>query len=88
MRFGAQRMRCWDALPAQPGRYRYAKAVQMSANVSAVLTAAPRYENAAMILDMRGLREACQAPLLELSFDHDWDETAWARLRSFLYYCR
>ena len=70
------------------GRYRYAKAVQMSANVSAVLTAAPRYENAAMILDMRGLREACQAPLLELSFDHDWDETAWARLRSFLYYCR
>ncbi len=70
------------------GRYRYAKAVQMSADVSAVMTAAPRYENAAMILDMRGLREACQAPLLAVSFDHDWDETAWARARSFLYYCR
>lgn len=70
------------------GRYRYAKAVQMSETVNAVLTAAPRYENAAMILDMRGLREACKAPLLELSFDHDWDETAWARVRSFLYYCR
>ena len=37
---------------------------------------------------MRGLREACKAPLLELFFDHDWDETAWARVRSFLYYCR
>ena len=52
-----------------------------------MLTLAPRYENTAMILDMRGLREACQAPLFQLSLDNDWDEAAWSRLRSFLYYC-
>lgn len=69
------------------GRYRYAKAVELSARVNAVLTLAPRYENAAMILDMRGLHDACKAPLFQLSLDNDWDETAWSRLRSFLYYC-
>ena len=69
------------------GRYRYAKAVELSARVNAVLTLAPRYENAAMILDMRGLHDACHAPLFQLSLDNDWDETAWSRLRSFLYYC-
>ncbi len=69
------------------GRYRYAKAVELSRRASAVLTLAPRYENTAMILDMRGLREACQAPLFQLSLDNDWDEAAWSRLRSFLYYC-
>ena len=45
------------------GRYRYAKAVELSGRADAVLTLAPRYENAAMILDMRGLRDACNAPL-------------------------
>ena len=69
------------------GRYRYAKAVELSGRADAVLTLAPRYENAAMILDMRGLRDACRAPLFQLSLDNDWDETAWSRLRSFLYYC-
>ncbi len=69
------------------GRYRYAKAVELSAHANAVLTLAPRYENAAMILDMRGLHDACSAPLFQLSLDNDWDETAWSRLRSFLYYC-
>ena len=69
------------------GRYRYAKAVELSGRADAVLTLAPRYENAAMILDMRGLRDACKAPLVQLSLDNDWDETAWSRLRSFLYYC-
>ena len=69
------------------GRYRYAKAVELSGRADAVLTLAPRYENAAMILDMRGLRDACNAPLFQLSLDNDWDETAWSRLRSFLYYC-
>ena len=68
-------------------RYRYAKAVELSGRADAVLTLAPRYENAAMILDMRGLRDACNAPLFQLSLDNDWDETAWSRLRSFLYYC-
>ena len=65
----------------------YAKAVELSGRADAVLTLAPRYENAAMILDMRGLRDACNAPLFQLSLDNDWDETAWSRLRSFLYYC-
>ena len=69
------------------GRYRYAKAVELSGRADAVLTFAPRYENAATILDMRGLRDACKAPLFQLSLDNDWDETAWSRLRSFLYYC-
>lgn len=68
-------------------RYRYAKAVELSGRADAVLTLAPRYENAAMILDMRGLRDACNAPLFQLSLDNDWDETAWSRLSSFLYYC-
>ena len=36
---------------------------------------------------VRGLRDACKAPLFQLSLDNDWDETAWSRLRSFLYYC-
>ena len=69
------------------GRYRYAKAVELSSRTNAVLTLAPRYENTAMILDMRGLHDACRAPLFQLSLDNDWDETAWSRLRSFLYYC-
>ena len=63
-----------------------AKAAEMSRRTQAVLTLAPRYENTAMILEMRGLKEACRAPLFELSLDNDWDETAWGRLRSFLYY--
>jgi hypothetical protein len=69
------------------GRYRYAKAVELSNRTNAVLTLAPRYENTAMILDMRGLHDACSAPLFQLSLDNDWDDTAWSRLRSFLYYC-
>ena len=58
------------------GRYRYAKAVELSGRTNAVLTLAPRYENTAMILDMRGLHDACSAPLFQLSLDNDWDETA------------
>ena len=69
------------------GRYRYAKAVELSSRTNAVLTLAPRNENTAMILDMRGLHDACRAPLFQISLDNDWDETAWSRLRSFLYYC-
>ena len=69
------------------GRYRYAKAVELSSRTNAVLTLAPRYENTAMILDMRGLHDACRAPLFQISLDNDWDETAWSRLRSFIYYC-
>lgn len=69
------------------GRYRFAKAVDMSDRADAVLTLAPRYENADIILNMRGVDEACAAPVYHIMLDHDWDETAWAKLRSFLYYC-
>ena len=38
------------------GRYRYAKAIQMGEVVDAVLSMAPRYENTAMVLEMRELK--------------------------------
>lgn len=47
----------------------------------------PRYENTAVVLELIGLSEQCPAPLFELSLDGGWDESAWACLRSFLYYC-
>ena len=68
-------------------RYRFAKAVELGFRCDAVFSIAPRYENAAMVMDMAGLSEACQAPLNLLYIDGDWDESAWERLRSFLYYC-
>lgn len=67
-------------------RYRYAKAVLMSRRNDAVLTAAPRYENSAVIMDMYRLADSCEKPVFKMSFDGDWDEAAWSRLRSFLYY--
>ena len=69
------------------GRYRYAKACRMGSDCAAVLALEPRYENTSMILDMRGLKQACPAPYLLLSLDHDLDDAALSRLRSFLYYC-
>ncbi|MBQ8470047.1 MAG: CoA-substrate-specific enzyme activase, partial [Clostridia bacterium] len=68
------------------GRYRYAKAAEFSKTASAVLALTPRYENTATILDMRELPERCDRPFFRLQLDNDWDESAWARLRSFLYY--
>ena len=76
-----------DRVSGGNARYRFAKAVEFSEHCSAVLSLAPRYENAAMVMEMRGLRERVKAPLYPVNFDGDWDETAWARLRSFLYYC-
>ena len=69
------------------GRYRWTKTVEFSGRCQAVLTLSPRYENTAAVLDMRGLNDACRAPLFQISLDGDWDETAESRLRSFLYYC-
>ena len=69
------------------GRYRYAKALELGAKADAVLHCVPRYENTAVVLELSGLSEQCPAPLFELSLDGDWDESGWARLRSFLYYC-
>ncbi len=70
------------------GRYRFAKACEMAGHTQGILTLAPRYENTAMILEMRGLKDVCKAPVFEMSMDNDWDEAAWSRLRSFLYYVR
>ncbi len=69
-------------------RYRFAKAVSLGEHMDAVFSLAPRYENAAMVMDMRGLKEAVNAPLMEINFDGDWEESAWERVRSFLYYCQ
>lgn len=69
------------------GRYRWAKAVALSQKTRAILSFAPRYENTEMILQLTGLPSACKAPLLQVALDGDWDEAAWTRLRSFLYYC-
>lgn len=74
-------------LAGNQGRYRYAKALELGAHADAVLHCVPRYENTAVVLELSGLSEQCPAPLFELSLDGDWDESAWARLRSFLYYC-
>jgi predicted CoA-substrate-specific enzyme activase len=70
------------------GRYRYAKAVHAGKACAGVLHLTPRYENTAMVLEMRGLSEFCSAPLFHMALDGDWDMAAWSRLRSFLYYCK
>ncbi len=70
------------------GRYRFAKAMEMGTHTAGVLLAAPRYENTALIMDMREIRRHVTAPVFQLLFDGDWDETAEARLNSFLYYCK
>ena len=59
----------------------------MGETCSAVLMMAPRYENSAMVLDMRGVHEYCVALVYGLLLDGDIDESGWQRLRSFLYYC-
>lgn len=76
-----------DHFSATFGRYRYAKAVHMGEIADAVLTLAPRYENTAIVLELRGQSNRCKAPLFELALDGDWDEGSWSKLRSFLYYC-
>ncbi len=58
----------------------------LGAKADAALHCVPRYENTAVVLELSGLSEQCPAPLFELSLDGDWDESSWARLRSFLYY--
>ena len=64
------------------GRYRFAKTLELAKRTDAMLTVAPRYENVSIILQMRGLKQAC------IEIDHDWDETAWSKLRAFLYYVK
>ena len=66
------------------GRYRIAKALELGRRSSGVLTLAPRYENTAAVLDMTGALEGI--PHFHLAMDNDWDEGAWSRLNSFLYY--
>lgn len=69
------------------GRYRYSKTIQVSVGFSAVLELAPRYENTAMVLEMRGFMAKALCPVYNLSLDGDWDENSENRLNSFLYYC-
>ena len=68
------------------GRYRIAKALELGRRSSGVLTLAPRYENTAALLDMTGALEGI--PHFHLAMDNDWDEGAWSRLNSFLYYLK
>ena len=70
------------------GRYRFAKTLELAKRTDAMLTVAPRYENTSIILQMRGLKQECETPLYEIEIDHDWDETAWSKLRAFLYYVK
>ena len=70
------------------GRYRFAKTLELAKRTDAMLTVAPRYENTSIILHMRGLKQACETPLYEIEVDQDWDETAWSKLRAFLYYVK
>ncbi len=76
-----------NSFSAANGRYRFAKAVDMGESADAVLTLAPRYENTAMVLQLRNISSVCKAPLFEISLDGDWDESGKSRLKSFLYYC-
>ena len=68
------------------GRYRIAKALELGCRSSGVLTMSPRYENTATVLDMTGALEGF--PHFHLAMDNDWDEGAWSRLNSFLYYLK
>ena len=68
------------------GRYRIAKALELGCRSSGVLTLSPRYENTATVLDMTGALEGI--PHFHLAMDNDWDEGAWSRLNSFLYYLK
>ena len=68
------------------GRYRLAKALELGRSAAGVLTMAPRYENTATVLDMTGALEG--VPHFHLAMDCDWDESAWSRLNSFLYYLK
>ena len=76
-----------DGFAGNHGRYRFAKALEMGRYADAVLIMSPRYENSAVVLQLRGIQQLCDAPLFEVSLDGDWDENSWSRLRSFLYYC-
>ena len=68
------------------GSYRIAKALELGCRSSGVLTLSPRYENTATVLDMTGSLEGF--PHFHLAMDNDWDEGAWSRLNSFLYYLK
>ena len=66
------------------GRYRLVKGLELGGRCAGVLTMAPRYENTATILEMTGVLDS--VPHFHLAMDYDWDENAWSRLNSFLYY--
>ena len=65
------------------GRHRLAKGLELGGRCAGVLTMAHRYENTTAILELTGALDG--VPHFHLAMDHDWDEAARSRLRSFLY---
>ena len=65
-------------------RYRYAKTVQAGQTAAGVVEVASLYENADIMLRLKGIPS--KAPLLHLAFDGALDQSVEERLRSFLYY--
>ena len=62
----------------------WSRGLELGGRCAGVLTMAPRYENTATILEMTGVLDS--VPHFHLAMDYDWDENAWSRLNSFLYY--
>ena len=84
-----QQLRGWlhamrDHLHPEPVLINAAKGLELGGRCAGVLTMAPRYENTATILEMTGVLDS--VPHFHLAMDYDWDENAWSRLNSFLYY--
>ena len=85
--FAQLRQAATDALGQFAGanaRCRYAKAVQAGQTVDGVIAVASMYENADIMLRLKGT--PTEAPLLHLAFDGALDQGVEDRLRSFLYY--
>ncbi len=61
--------------------------VQLGIDPARAAADACNLEHAISSESFAALRQYLRRTLFELSLDGDWDESGWARLRSFLYYC-
>lgn len=68
------------------GRYRAAKAVQLSRSCDAVLSMAPEYENTEAVLSLARL--PLSGPLFRCAVGGMWEADAWSALDSFLHYVK
>ena len=68
------------------GNYRFAKAIELSEKCDAIIHIMPRYENTAMVLQLRGIMNHCGCPYFEIALDGEVDDTVKEHLSSFLYY--